>query len=77
MLTSTTIPSSTKLRLTALTPRIRSLGDRPLLELFCELTSLSSAVMGRVEAYGALSLHNDFIEMYGGRDLPPTILRIK
>ena len=77
MLTSVTSPSSVKLRLRALTPRIRQLGDRPLFELFCELASLSSATMDRLEAYGALGLHADFIKVHGGRDLPPAIFRVK
>jgi hypothetical protein len=77
MRTSTTTPSSTKLRLSALTPRIRGLGDRPLYELFCELVSLSSATMDRLEAYGALGLHADLIEAHGGRDLPPVVRLIK
>jgi hypothetical protein len=77
MLTSVTSPSSTRLRLRALAPRIRGLGDRPLFELFCELASLSSATMDRLEAYAALGLHADFIEAYGGRDLPPTVFRVK
>jgi hypothetical protein len=73
MQTSITTPSSTKLRLTALTPRIRGLGDRPLFELFCELVSLSSAAMNRLEAYGALGLHADLIREYGGTELRPNI----
>jgi hypothetical protein len=77
MLTSVTTPSSTKLRLTALTPRIRSLGDRATYELFCELVSLSSVAMGRIEAYAALTLHSDFLEANGGRDLPPNIWIVK
>jgi hypothetical protein len=77
ILTSTTIPSTRALRLRAVTPRIRSLGDRPLYELFAELTALSSAVMPRIEAYAALTLHAELIEAYGGRDLAPTIYRVK
>ena len=77
MLTSVTTPSSIRLRLSALAPRIRQLGDRPLYELFCELASLSSAAMARVEAYGALGLHADVIEAYGGRDMPPVIRIVK
>jgi len=77
MLTSVTSPSSVRLRLRALTPRIRELGDRPLYELFCELASLSSAAMGRFEAYGALGLHADFLIAHGGRDLPPTLQIVK
>jgi hypothetical protein len=75
--TSVTSPSSTRLRLRALSPRIRQLGDRPLYELLCELVSLSSMAMDRVEAYAALTLHADLIAAYGGRDLPPAIFRIK
>jgi hypothetical protein len=77
MLTSVTSPPSVRLRLRALTPRIRQLGDRPLYELLCELVSLSSAALDRVEAYGALALHADLIEAYGGQDLPPAIWRVK
>jgi hypothetical protein len=73
MLTSVTTPSTLALRLRALAPRVRSLGDRPVYELLCELVSLSSAAMSRVEAYAALDLHTDFIELNGGRDLPPNI----
>jgi hypothetical protein len=77
MLTSVTSPSSTRLRLRALAPRIRQLGDRPLYELLCELVSLSTEALARVEAYGQLNLHADFIEAYGGRDLPPAVFRVK
>jgi hypothetical protein len=77
MQTSTTIPSTTALRLRALTPRLRQLGDRPLFELLCELNSLSSLAMSRIEAYAAISLHADLIEAHGGRDLPPTMRVIK
>jgi hypothetical protein len=77
MQTSLTTASSTALRIRALTPRLRALGDRPLFELFCELNGLSSAVMPRVEAYAALSLHTDLIESYGGRDLPPHLWIVK
>jgi hypothetical protein len=77
MQTSATTPSSTKLRLRAVTPRIRDLGDRPLFELLCELNGLSSAAMARIEAYAALTLYSDLIEAYGGRDLPPTMRVIK
>jgi hypothetical protein len=77
MQTSITTPSSTKLRLSALAPRIRGLGDRPVYELLCELVSLSSAAMGRVEAYGAIGLHADLIRAYGGTEMPATIVRIK
>jgi hypothetical protein len=77
MLTSITSPTSVALRLRALTPRIRGLGDRPLYELLCELVSLSSAALPRVEAYGALGLHADFIAANGGRDLPPAVWRVK
>ena len=73
MQTSATTPSSTKLRLRAVTPRIRDLGDRPLFELLCELNGLSSAAMARIEAYAALTLHKDLIELHGGRDLPPVV----
>jgi hypothetical protein len=75
MQTSVTTPSSTKLRLTALTPRIRGLGDRPLFELFCELTSLSSQVMDRLELYGRIDL--DALQAFDGVDLPPPVVRIK
>ena len=77
MQTSATTPSSTKLRLRALAPRIRGLGDRPVYELLCEVVNLSSAAMDRIEAYGALTLHDDLLSAYGGRDLPPAIVRIK
>jgi hypothetical protein len=77
MQNSLTTPSSTALRLRALTPRLRSLGDRPLFELLCELTALSSAVMSRVEAYGALTLYSDLIEAHGGRDLPSNLWVVK
>ncbi len=75
--TSVTIPSSTNLRLRAITPRLRQLGDRPLFELLAELSALSSAAMPRIEAYAALALHADLIEAHGGRDLAPVLLRIK
>ncbi len=75
--TSITIPSSRRLRLRAITPRIRGLGDRAVFEMLCELSALSSAVMDRVEAYAALGLHGDLIEAYGGRDLAPTIQLVK
>jgi hypothetical protein len=77
METSLSIPSSRALRLRAITSRIRGLGDRPLYELFAELTALSSAVMPRLEAYSALTLYDDLIEAHGGRDLPPTMRVIK
>jgi hypothetical protein len=77
MLTSVTSPSSVRLRLHALAPRIRQLGDRPLYELLCELVSLSSTAMDRVEAYGAIARHADFIEAFGGCDLPALLHRIK
>lgn len=77
MLTSVTSPTSTTLRLRALAPRIRGLGDRPLYELLCELVSLSSMAMPRVEAYGALGLHADFMAANGGRDLPANIRIVK
>jgi hypothetical protein len=75
MQTSVTTPSSTRLRLTALAPRIRRLGDRACFELFCELTSLSSQVMDRLEIYGRIDL--DVLQAFDGVDLPPTIVRIK
>jgi hypothetical protein len=75
--TSATIASSTSIRLRHITPRIRALGDRPLFELFCELTGLSSAAMDRLEAYAALGLHADLIEAHGGRDLPPIVRLVK
>jgi hypothetical protein len=77
MQTSATTPSSTKLRIRAVTPRIRGLGDGPLSELLCELNGLSSAAMARIEAYAALTLHADLIEAYGGRDLPPNLWLVK
>ncbi len=65
------------MRLRALTPRLRQLGDRPVFELLCELTALSTAAMPRIEAYAALALHADFIECHGGRDLPPPVRRVR
>jgi hypothetical protein len=76
MLTVTS-PTSTTLKLRALTPRIRQLGDRPVFELLCELVSLSSAAMPRVEAYAQLTLHADLLATYGGVDLPPAIHIVK
>jgi hypothetical protein len=73
MQTSITTPTSTALRLRALTPRIRDLGDRPLFELLCELNGFSSSAMPRIEAYAALTLHADLIELHGGRDLAPVV----
>ncbi len=75
--TSITTPSSTRLRLRALTPRICKLGDRPVFELLCELNALSSAALPRIEAYAALSLHSDLLDAFGGRDLSPTIRCVK
>ena len=77
MLTSVTSPTSTTLRLRALTPRIRQLGDRPLYELLCELVSLSSMAMDRVEACGRLGLHADFMAANNGRDLPPAVWLVR
>ncbi len=74
--TSTTIPSSTGLRLRCLARRIHGLGPRTLYELMCAL-STSATAMPVFEQFGALAIYGDVIEAYGGRDLPPTLTLIK
>jgi hypothetical protein len=74
--TSATIASSISLRLRYLAKTIHDLGPNPLYQMMCELSGSSDA-MDRFERYGSLALYADFIELNGGRDLPPSIVRIK
>jgi hypothetical protein len=74
--TSTTIASSTALRLRCLAARIHQLGPNSLFQMMAELSG-SSVAMARFEAYGALVLLGDFIEANGGRDLPPLLRVVK
>ena len=75
-ITSVTIASSIALRLRCLAARIHDLGPYPLFQMMCEL-SRSSAAMDKFERYGGLAPYRDFLDAHGGRDLPPTIVRIK
>jgi hypothetical protein len=56
-------------RLRYLARAIHSLGERPLFELFREL-SLGAPLKRRLEAYARLAPLAGFISEHGGRDLP-------
>ena len=61
------------LRLRHFSRRIHQLGERPTYELLLELAATSSAVIDRAEAYAAID--EEVLDRFGGRDLPPVILR--
>jgi len=73
--TSITAASSVALRLHHLAGCIHRLGPRPLYELMREVVALSSAAFDRLEAYAGID--PDILDHFGGRDLPPTISRVK
>jgi hypothetical protein len=73
--TSATIPSSTRLRVLALSRHLYHLGPRPLFEWACEIVGGSSDPLGRLEAYGRLD--PDIVRALGGDRLPATVRRIK
>ncbi len=72
----TTLQSSIALRLRSLAPRIHSLGVGPLYHLLAELAAGADPI-SHAERYAALDFYNDFIRDNDGRDLPPTISRVK
>jgi hypothetical protein len=72
--TSLTIASSIAVRLRFLAGQIHKLGERPLYELLCEL-STSSAALDRFEAYAAID--PDILDQFGGHALPPVVRLIK
>ena len=68
-----TAASSVAIRLRHLAPRIHGKGARPLYELLRELAAKSSAVIDCAEVYAAMN--EEVLDYFGGRDLPPVILR--
>lgn len=73
--TSATIPSSTRLRVLALSRHLYRLGERPVFEWACEIIGGSTDPLGRLEAYGRLD--PDIVHALGGDRLPATVRRIK
>jgi hypothetical protein len=75
---TSTLPSSTTVRLRHLATKVHELGVRPTFELLAEFIAGSSDPawhLSRVEAYGAID--GDVLRALGGDSVPPTIWRVK
>jgi hypothetical protein len=72
--TSTTIPSSTGLRLRRLAENIHGLGPAPLFHCMCELAA-GSDPLTVFETYGRLP--RDLIAAYHGDTFPPNVILLR
>jgi len=72
--TSTTVPSSTGLRLRCLAQRIHDLGPAPLFHAMCELAA-GGDPLTVFETYGRLP--RDLIAAYHGHSLPNNVFLLR